>query len=34
MKVESYENLIMWQKSMDLVMAIYILTGKFPKEEM
>jgi four helix bundle protein len=33
MKVESYENLIVWQKSMDLVIAIYTLTGKFPKEE-
>ena len=33
MKIESYENLIVWQKSMDLVIAIYTLTGKFPKEE-
>lgn len=33
MKVESYENLIVWQKSMDLVIAVYALTGKFPKEE-
>ncbi|MBI5046103.1 MAG: four helix bundle protein [Candidatus Niyogibacteria bacterium] len=33
MKVESYENLIAWQKSMDLVIAMYTLTGKFPKEE-
>lgn len=34
MKIESYENLIVWQKSMDLVIAVYTLTGKFPKEEM
>ncbi|KKT48073.1 MAG: S23 ribosomal protein [Parcubacteria group bacterium GW2011_GWC2_44_17] len=33
MKIESYENLIVWQKSMDLVIAIYTVTGKFPKEE-
>ena len=33
MKIESYENLIVWQKSMDLVITIYTLTGKFPKEE-
>ncbi len=33
MNVESYENLVVWQKSMDLVIAIYTLTGKFPKEE-
>ncbi len=33
MKIESYENLIVWQKSMDLVVNIYKLTSKFPKEE-
>lgn len=33
MKIESYENLIVWQKSMDLVTAIYELTRQFPKEE-
>ena len=33
MGIESYENLIVWQKSMDLVVFIYKLTEKFPKEE-
>jgi len=33
MGIESYENLIVWQKSMDLVVLIYELTNKFPKEE-
>jgi len=33
MKIESYKNLIVWQKSMDLVILIYKLTEKFPKEE-
>ena len=33
MKVESYENLIVWQKSMDLVIAVYALTDNYPKEE-
>ncbi|MDP3985234.1 MAG: four helix bundle protein [bacterium] len=33
MKIKSYEQLIVWQKSMDLVTAIYQLTGSFPKEE-
>jgi len=34
MKIESYENLIVWQKSMDLVIIMYALTKKFPKEEL
>jgi len=33
MKVESYENLIVWQKPMDVVYAIYKLTENFPREE-
>lgn len=33
MKIESYENLIVWQKAINLVEAIYALVGKFPKEE-
>lgn len=32
-KIISYENLIVWQKSIDLVEEIYKLTHKFPKEE-
>lgn len=31
--LRSYKDLIVWQKSMDLVTAAYNLTGKFPKEE-
>ena len=34
MTIESYENLIVWQKAMDLVILIYELTQSFPKEEM
>jgi len=33
MSIESYENLIVWQKSMDLVVLIYKLTSDFPKDE-
>ncbi|MGW8184736.1 MAG: four helix bundle protein [Candidatus Moraniibacteriota bacterium] len=31
--LNSYKNLIVWQKSMELVTEIYTLTVKFPKEE-
>lgn len=34
MAIESYKDLIVWQKSMELVVAVYDLTGKFPKSEM
>lgn len=30
----SYKDLIVWQKSMDLVMEIYRLTNAFPKAEL
>ena len=33
MKIESYEKLIVWQKSMDLVIAVYTLTKRFPRDE-
>ncbi|MBB6698546.1 four helix bundle protein [Clostridium algidicarnis] len=33
MKVLNYTELIVWQKSMDLVENIYLITMKFPKEE-
>ena len=33
MKVLNYTELIVWQKSMDLVENIYLSTMKFPKEE-
>jgi four helix bundle protein len=32
-KIQSYKDLIVWQKSMDLVTVIYELCLKFPKEE-
>lgn len=31
--VKSYKDLIVWQKSVGLVVAIYDLTDKFPKSE-
>ncbi|MBP9691013.1 four helix bundle protein [Candidatus Woesebacteria bacterium] len=34
MSIESYKELIVWQKSMDLVVHIYKMSSKFPKEEL
>lgn len=34
MKIESYKSLIVWQKSMTLVMAVFELTEEFPKSEL
>src|SRR3989338_174321 len=34
MEIKSYKDLIAYQKSFDLVKAIYVLTGKFPREEL
>ena len=31
--IHSYKNLIVWQKSIELVVVIYELTDKFPREE-
>ncbi|MFA7244602.1 MAG: four helix bundle protein [Candidatus Magasanikbacteria bacterium] len=33
-KIISYKDLIVWQKSMDLVLLIYQITKNFPKEEL
>ncbi len=33
MLVHNYEKLTVWQKSMDLVELVYIMTKSFPKEE-
>lgn len=33
MKLSSYQELIVWQKSIELVEQIYKLTSMFPKEE-
>src|SRR3989338_4921411 len=30
----NYKNLIVWQKSMDLVVAVYELTDKYPSSEL
>ncbi len=32
--IDSHRDLIVWQKSIQLVTEIYIVTRKFPKEEM
>ncbi len=32
-KINSYRDLIVWQKAMDLVIAVYALTDNFPKTE-
>jgi four helix bundle protein len=34
MPVQSYRDLIVWQRAMELVMLVYKLTKKFPKEEL
>ena len=34
MKIKSFKELIVWQKSMDLVEQIYTATHEFPKDEM
>ena len=31
--MKTYQDLVVWQKSIDLVVAIYKLTEKFPREE-
>jgi len=33
LQIHSYKDLIVWQKAMDLVIAIYELTAQYPKEE-
>lgn len=33
MKIQSYKELIVWQKSIALVKEIYLLTSVFPKQE-
>jgi four helix bundle protein len=33
-KVNSFEDLIVWQRSIDLSVEVYKLTAKFPQEEM
>jgi four helix bundle protein len=33
MKIQSYKDLIVWQKAMGLARAVYVLTDQFPREE-
>ena len=33
-EINSHKDLIVWQKAMELIVAVYDLTSKFPKEEM
>jgi four helix bundle protein len=33
MKVRNYQELIVWQKAMDLVVEVYTISKAFPKEE-
>ncbi|MFC1608234.1 four helix bundle protein [Candidatus Latescibacterota bacterium] len=33
MVIKSYRDLIVWQKSMDVVTTVYRITGDFPREE-
>lgn len=33
MKISSYRDLVVWQKSMDLVVSVYQLAEVFPKED-
>lgn len=33
MKINSYKELIVWQKSIKLVQEVFLLTSKFPKSE-
>jgi four helix bundle protein len=34
MSMSSYQNLIIWQKAIDLVKQIYTITNNFPKSEL
>jgi len=34
MSIESYQDLIVWQKAMDLAEQCYLATRRFPKEEL
>lgn len=34
MYIESFKQLTVWQRSIELVVEVYIATGKFPREEL
>ncbi len=33
MKIESHRDLIVWQRAIDMTVAVYELTSRFPREE-
>lgn len=33
MKIKNYQELIIWKRSIDLVIELYKITKKFPREE-
>ena len=33
MKIESYRDLVVWQRAIEMTVAVYRLTADFPKEE-
>lgn len=33
MKLNTYKNLIVWQRAIELTFEVYVLTAQFPKEE-
>lgn len=33
MKIESHRDLIVWQRAIEMTVAVYELTAKFPREE-
>jgi four helix bundle protein len=33
MKIESYRDLIVWQRAIEMTVAVYRLTAQFPREE-
>jgi four helix bundle protein len=33
MKIESHRDLIVWQRAIEMTLAVYELTGEFPKDE-
>lgn len=34
MKVTTYKDLLVWQRAMELVKELYLLTARFPKDEL
>ena len=34
MQVKSYKDLVVWQKALELVEMVYVVTSRFPREEL